>query len=106
MPTVSEIFRNMPQRLDSDKAKELDLAIQFDLAGDDGGLWHAVVKGGAVDMGQGEIANPAATIRMSSADFVAMTSGELSAVNAFMMGKVKVEGDLNAVMKFQSVFGM
>jgi putative sterol carrier protein len=25
---------------------------------------------------------------------------------AFMSGKVKVEGDLNTVMKFQQIFGM
>jgi len=106
MPTVSEIFRSMPQRFDGEKAKELDLAVQFDLSGEQAGVWHAVIKDGAVDIGEGKLENPAATIRMTGEDFVAMTTGELSAVNAFMMGKVKVEGDLNAVMTFQSIFGM
>jgi putative sterol carrier protein len=96
----------MPQRFDGEKAQALDLAIQFDLSGEQAGVWHAVVKDGKVDFGEGGIEKPAAIIRMSGEDFVAMSTGELSAVNAFMMGKVKVEGDLNAVMKFQSIFGM
>ena len=32
-------------------------------------------------------------------------ANKLNAVNAFMMGKIKVEGDLNTVMKFQSMMG-
>jgi putative sterol carrier protein len=35
-----------------------------------------------------------------------MMSGKLNPVQAFMGGKVRVEGDLNAVMKLQSLFKM
>jgi putative sterol carrier protein len=96
----------MPQRLDPEKAAGVDTSIQFDLSGDDGGQWYAVIKDGSVSFEEGTMKDPAATIHMSAEDFVAMTSGELNAVNAFMMGKVKVDGDLNTVMKFQSLFGM
>ena len=40
---------------------------------------------------------------MSDADYVAMTSGSLNPMMAFMSGKIKVEGDLNTVMKLQSI---
>ena len=42
---------------------------------------------------------------MEDNDFADMMSGKLDPMNAFMTGKVKVEGDLNSVMKFQTLFG-
>jgi putative sterol carrier protein len=51
-----------------------------------------------VDSGEGTIESPKATIRMDGNDYVAMTSGELNPMAAFMSGKVKVEGDLGSVM--------
>jgi putative sterol carrier protein len=33
-----------------------------------------------------------------------MVTGKLNPMTAFMSGKVKVEGDLGAVMKFQTLF--
>jgi putative sterol carrier protein len=42
---------------------------------------------------------------MAADDFQDMHSGKLNPMMAFMSGKVKVEGDLNTVMKFQSVVG-
>ena len=44
-----------------------------------------------------------ATIRVSLADFLAMTEGRLSGAMAFMQGKLKVDGDMTVALKFQSV---
>ena len=43
---------------------------------------------------------------MDANDFVAMSTGELNAMAAFMSGKIKVEGDLNTVMQMQSILGL
>ena len=45
------------------------------------------------------------TITMSMDDFVAMSGGDLDATTAFMMGKLKVAGDMSIAMKLQSVLG-
>ena len=45
------------------------------------------------------------TISMSMDDFLGMTRGELDPTTAFMMGKLKVEGDMSVAMKLQSVLG-
>ena len=42
---------------------------------------------------------------MTTEDFQALSSGSLNPMMAFMTGKVKVEGDLNSVMKFQQLVG-
>jgi putative sterol carrier protein len=43
------------------------------------------------------------TIVMSMDDFGELLSGELDPTTAFMMGKLKVEGDMSIAMKLSSV---
>jgi putative sterol carrier protein len=104
MTTATDIFRNMPEQFKSDKAGDMDATVQFDLSGEGGGQWYVVVANGRADVQQGVTDNPKATIRMNAADYVDMTTGKLNPMAAFMSGKVKVEGDLNTVMKFQTLF--
>jgi putative sterol carrier protein len=43
------------------------------------------------------------TISMTMEDFESITKGDLDATSAFMMGKLKVEGDMSIAMKLSSV---
>ena len=43
------------------------------------------------------------TLKISMADFLAMTQGELDGTTAFMMGKLKIDGDMSIAMRLQSV---
>jgi putative sterol carrier protein len=43
------------------------------------------------------------TITMSLDDFEKMTAGDLDPTSAFMMGKLKVSGDMGVAMKLSSV---
>ena len=104
MLTASDIFKEMPNRFKADKAGDLDVTVQFDLTGDDGGQWYVQIADGACNVQDGIADSPKATIRMDASDYVDMTTGKLNAMAAFMSGKVKVEGDLNTVMKIQQIF--
>ena len=106
MLTAADIFKEMPERFDANKAKNANFAIQFDLSGDGGGQWYVKIADGKCDTGKGAIDDAKATIHMDATDYVKMTSGELNPMAAFMSGKVKVEGDLSSVMQLQSLFGM
>jgi putative sterol carrier protein len=44
------------------------------------------------------------TLSISIADFKSMASGELDPTTAFMMGKLKVDGDMTVAFKLQKVF--
>lgn len=106
MTTPAEIFANITERFNVEKAKDLDLTVAFNLTGDDGGQWAVKVENGKCEVVKGGVANPTATISMDAGDYVDMTNGKLNPMMAFMSGKVKVDGDLNSVMKFQQLFGM
>jgi len=106
MADLQPIFDSMTERFQADKAGDLDMTIQFELSGDGGGQWYASIKDGAMDVNQGSVDDPQATLKMDADDFAQMSSGDLNPMMAFMSGKIKVDGDLNSVMKFQSLVGL
>lgn len=104
--SVADLFNSMTDRFQADNAGDTNMGILFDLSGDDGGQWFVNIAGGKLNVSQGApAASPTATVSMTSEDFQAMSSGSLNPMMAFMTGKVKVDGDLNSVMKFQSLVG-
>jgi hypothetical protein len=46
MPTVKETFDAMSGRFRPDKAAGANATIQYDVSGEGGGTWHAVIKDG------------------------------------------------------------
>jgi putative sterol carrier protein len=106
MADLNSIFGNLGQNFDASKAGDLDITIAFNLSGEGGGQWYAKIADGKIDSGKGEVDSPSATLSMDADDFAAMSKGDLNPMMAFMSGKIKVDGDLNAVMKFQSLVGL
>ena len=104
MTTAADIFEAMPSRLDADKAAGINVVIGWDLSGDEAASKTMTITDGVLTVEDGIGDDVNATISMDSDDFVAMTTGELNPMMAFMGGKVKVDGDMSAVMKIQSIF--
>jgi putative sterol carrier protein len=104
--SVSDLFNSMPGRFQAEKAAGTNMGILFDLSGADGGQWYVNIADGQLNVSQGApTAAPSATVKMTAEDFQAMSTGSLNPMMAFMSGKIKVDGDLNSVMKFQSMVG-
>jgi putative sterol carrier protein len=106
MADIATLFQNMPSQFNADLAGDMKASILFDLTGDGGGQWTAVIADGACNVEKGAADNPTATLRMDADDYQNMVDGNLNAMTAFMTGKIKVDGDLGTIMKMQSVFGM
>jgi putative sterol carrier protein len=104
MPSLDEMFSMMPNAFDASKAKDFNATVQFALTGEGGDHYFVKIADGKIDTGKGTVEAPTATIHMDADDYKAMISGELNPVTAFMTQKIKVEGDLNTVMKFQGLF--
>ena len=69
--------------------------------GDQGALMHDGVAG-AVTEDDGDADT---TLKVSWADWEALSSGQLDGMTAFMTGKLKVEGDMSNAMQLQGVLG-
>src|SRR6266478_5357324 len=104
MPTVKETFDAMASRFRTDKAAGTNAVIQYDVSGDGGGTWHAVIKDGACTVKQGP--GPNLNLQISSQDWLDMLSGKQSGQMLFMGGKLKVKGDMGLAMKLGSMFQM
>jgi putative sterol carrier protein len=106
MATVKETFDAMAGRFKADKAAGTNAVIQYDISGDGGGTWHAVIKDGACAVSQGAAASPNLTLQMSAQDWLDMTAGKQSGQMLFMSGKLKLKGDMGLAMKLGSLFSV
>lgn len=108
MPTKEEmqqVFPQMQQRFQPDKAKGVDAVIQFDLSGESGGMFWLKISNGTCEAGEGAVENPAMVLKASDEDFYNMVTGKMSPMQAFMMGKIKVN-NMELGMKMTSMFQM
>jgi putative sterol carrier protein len=96
----------MSGRFRPDKASGTNATIQYDVSGDGGGTWHAVIKDGACTVNQGPATNPNLTLQVAGQDWLDMLSGKQSGQMLFMSGKLKVKGDMGLAMKLGSMFAM
>ncbi len=108
MPTAEEIaglFTGMVERFSPEKASGVNATIQFDLSGDNGGLYWFKIADGKAESGQGAVENPNMTLKAAADDWHAVSTGAMNAMQAFMSGKVKITGDMGLAMKLQSLLG-
>jgi putative sterol carrier protein len=102
--TPQQVFDAMPPAFQRDKAGPVELALNFSVGGEGGGEWWLQIEDGECRVAAGQLRNPTATIRMSAEDLVAVFGGSLNAVAAYMSGRVKVTGDVTAIMNVLSFF--
>ena len=105
--TASKIFSDdLPNRLASNPSSTAANAIyQFNIDGANGGTWTVDLTKEADFVSEGEAANAECTITMKESDFVDMWTGKLKGAQAFMMGKLKIQGNMGLAMKLQSFLG-
>lgn len=101
---VAEIFPAMVTRFIPAKADGVSAIIQFNLSGDNGGLYWLRIADGACEAGQGQAENPKMTLKATADDWYAVSTGKMNAMQAFMSGKLKIEGDMGLAMKMQTMF--
>ncbi|HEU5320709.1 MAG TPA: SCP2 sterol-binding domain-containing protein [Methylomirabilota bacterium] len=104
MSTVKESFERMPARFRPEQASSTDLVVQYDISGEGGGTWHAVIANGTCAVNDGPAPNPTLTLRLSAADWLDMASGKRSGQALYLMGRLKVTGNLGLATKLGAMF--
>ena len=102
--SVQDYFENVvTKRLetDPDGAKAIDAVFQFSVTGDGGGDWvidfkTPEVRGGAEDSAD-------CTVTIGDSDFLGILNNTANPMQLFMMGKIKVAGNMGLAMKLQQV---
>lgn len=99
-----ERFSTLQDRFDANATKNVDVRFQFELSGKGGGTWYVEIKKGKLTVKEGTGPNPTATLKASAEDYIKIANGEMNKMMAFLRGKLKVDGDKDAIKKFDSYF--
>jgi putative sterol carrier protein len=97
-----QFFESLEARAaESSKTAGLNATYLFEIDG--AGKWTVSVENGQVSVQEGE-GEAETTISTSQDTFMKIVNREQNATSAFMMGKLKVSGDMGNAMKLQQLF--
>lgn len=92
-----------------EKATSVNAKFGFDIAGDDGGSYTLDLRkenAAGPWVAEGIASDANVTISMSAADWAGIDAGKVNPMQAFMMGKIKVKGDMQLAMKLQNILSL
>ncbi len=98
--TLDDVFTKMPHAFVPSAAAGVDATVQFNASKPR----NVVIKDGAMTINEGVAANPTVAINMADEDMLAMLTGELNGMTAFMTGKLQLEGDMMFAQKLGALF--
>ena len=101
--TMSELFEAMPARLNTATAAGLNKTVQWNITGEDPGVWAIQIADGAARLIPGGVEKPDVTFTIKSQDWLSIAEGKLNPMNAFMMGRLKVTGDMTLALKVPQI---
>jgi F420-dependent oxidoreductase-like protein len=104
--TPAGLFAKVTQRVAADPTlvQRVNAVYQFNVLGEDGGAWVVDLKNGAGDVWAGQHDSADCVISMSREDFLALATGRINPLNAFMQGRIRVQGDIMMATRLQSLF--
>ena len=104
MTTVAETFEAMPKIFNSAAAAGLTKSFQWNITGEQAGLWAFNVVNGVGELVPGWVEKPDVTFTVSDKDWIALTEGKLDAQSAFFSGQLKIAGDMGLALRFPQLF--
>jgi F420-dependent oxidoreductase-like protein len=104
--TPAGLFAKVTQRVSADPTlvQRVNAVYQFNVLGEDGGAWVVDLKNGAGDVWAGHHDSADCVISMNREDFLALATGRINPLNAFMQGRIRVQGDIMMATRLQSLF--
>ena len=100
---IAQIFADIASNLDPAMTDDLNATIQFDLDGENGGLYWVKVGENEVLTGTGPAEKPEMTLMALADDWAAVVAGDLNPMQAFMSGRLKIQGNMNLALKLQAL---
>jgi putative sterol carrier protein len=77
--------------------------IQFHLTGPGGSDWYVLADKGKGTRHAGTVENPDVVFTTAAADWNAIQSGELNRTEAFLGGRIKIEGDITLMLQLEDL---
>ena len=97
-------FLGLPKQFKADAAGDMKAVYFFDVTGEGGGSYAITVANRQCTVEKAKPEKPDLTITIAAPDMMAITTGELDPMAAFMTGKLKIDGDISLAMKMGDLF--
>jgi putative sterol carrier protein len=104
LTSVKEVFDKMPEVFDANAAQGLDAVFQYEITGDNGGTWNAVIKDGACQVTEGTHPSPSVTLTMSADTWLGIVNKQTNGMQAFMTGQLKASGNILLAQQIERLF--
>lgn len=102
--TPKEFFEKvLPSRFKPDKAVGVDVTVQVDIAGPNGGSWVVTIKNQKIEVKEGTHASPALLVMMAEKDYMDVVNGKVSGEKAFFSGKLRFRGDIGLALRLKEM---
>ena len=103
--TPALIFQGLPMAFNAQAAKGVDAHYRFDVTGEGGGTWTIHIADGTCEVTQGTPpVEPDWRLELSAETWTAMAVGDILGQEAFLLGRVTIEGDPLAGLRFDRFF--
>ena len=105
MSNAADVFNKIKAALGANPsaAEGINAVFQFNVTGDNGGTWVIDARPGQAGVSEGPSDDAQCHITIADTDWLALTSGKANPMNMFMMGKIKLQGDMGLAMKLQGL---
>lgn len=100
MSNAKELIEKMPAAFDAAAAGDMNATVQYAISTP----MYAEIKDGSCTVHEGDASDADVTLKMEDDDLVAMLTGELDGMSAFMSGKLQVDGDIMLAQKLAGLF--
>ena len=100
--TPKEFFEKvLPSRFKPDKATDVDVTVQVNITGPNGGDWIVTIKNQKLEVKEGTHPSPTVTLKMTETDYMDLINGEISGERAFLTGKLQFKGNIGLALRLR-----
>jgi len=97
---VTDFLKKMTQAFDPSAATGTNCVLQFNTSKPA----YITIADGKANLSEGSSPSPDVTLIMADEDLIALLKGELNGMQAFMTGKLQLEGDMMLAQRLGSFF--
>jgi putative sterol carrier protein len=104
---LAEIFRQMPSRLDRERAADIDAVVEWRIVDHETrehDVWHLILREGQAEVRPGPAEDATVTMEVGAVDFMRLITGGANGPKLFLFGRLKVRGNLVLAARMPGLF--